>query len=104
MLSILNRCCAVFLCSGLLFSHSTLTLAASLSPSPDRTDQVLIDMSSAFSHNDRKKLSQLLPQAKGHILEPWAAYWELRVRLGDASDSEIKEFLNKYLPGRPDAL
>jgi len=96
MLSILNRCCAVFLCSGLLFSHSTLTLAASLSPSPDKTDQVLIDMSSAFTHNDRKKLSQLLPQAKGHILEPWAAYWELRVRLGDASDSEIKEFLNKY--------
>jgi len=96
MLSILNRCCAVFLCSGLLFSHSPLTFAASLSPSPDRTDQVLIDMASAFSHNDRKKLSQLLPQAKGHMLEPWAAYWELRVRLGDASDNEVKEFLSKY--------
>jgi soluble lytic murein transglycosylase len=96
MLSFLIRCFAVFLCSGLLLSYSPLSLAASLSPSPDKTDQVLIDMASAFSHNDRKKLSQLLPQAKGHMLEPWAAYWELRVRLGDASDNEVKEFLSKY--------
>ena len=96
MLSFLIRCFAVFLCSGLLFSYSSLSLAASLSPMPDKADQVLIEMASAFSQNDRKKLSQLLPQAKGHMLEPWAAYWELRVRLGDASDSEVKEFLSKY--------
>ena len=70
--------------------------AVSFSPSPDRNDQVLLDMSTAYSNNDRRKLTQLLPQAKGHILEPWAAYWELRVRLGDASDSEVKEFLTKY--------
>ena len=96
MLSFLIRCSAVFLCSGLLLSHSSQSIAASLNPMLDRTDQVLLDMASAFTHNDRKKLSQLLPQAKGHALEPWAAYWELRVRLGDASDGEIKEFLNKY--------
>jgi soluble lytic murein transglycosylase len=62
----------------------------------DKNDVVIVDMSNAFTHNDRKKLSHLLPQAKGHVLEPWAAYWELRVRLGDASDNEVKEFLNKY--------
>ena len=53
-------------------------------------------MSAAYAQNDRRKLTHLLPQAKGHPLEPWAAYWELRVRLGDASDRDIKEFLTKY--------
>jgi soluble lytic murein transglycosylase len=62
----------------------------------EKADAVLLDMANAFQKNDRKKLTQLLPQARGHVLEPWAAYWELRVRLGDASDTEIKEFLNRY--------
>jgi len=67
------------------------------SPSVDKADAVLLDMANAFQRNDRKKLTQLLPQARGHLLEPWAAYWELRVRLGDASDTEVKEFLNRYI-------
>lgn len=62
----------------------------------DAADAVFIDMSQAFQKGDRKRLSALLPQAKGHLLEPWAAFWELRVRLGDASDSEIKNFLQRY--------
>jgi len=62
----------------------------------EKADAVLLDMAHAFQKNDRKKLSQLLPQARGHVLEPWAAYWELRVRLGDASDAEVKEFLSRY--------
>ena len=59
-------------------------------------DAVIIDMSQAFQKADRKKLTALLPQAKGHLLEPWAAFWELRVRLGDASDTEVKNFLQRY--------
>jgi len=62
----------------------------------DKADAVLLEMANAFQKNDRKKLTQLLPQTRGHVLEPWAAYWELRVRLGDASDTEVKEFLNRY--------
>lgn len=67
-----------------------------LSLTPTKADAVLLDMAQAFQKNDRKKLSQLLPQARGHTLEAWAAFWELRVRLGDASDAEVKEFLNRY--------
>ena len=62
----------------------------------DAADAVFLDMSQAFQKGDRKKLASLLPQAKGHVLEPWAAFWELRVRLGDASDNEIKSFLQRY--------
>jgi len=62
----------------------------------DAGDAVILDMSQAFQKADRKKLAALLPQAKGHLLEPWAAFWELRVRLGDASDTEVKSFLQRY--------
>jgi len=62
----------------------------------DAADAVIIDMSQAFQKADRKKLTVLLPQAKGHLLEPWAAFWELRVRLGDATDTEVKNFLQRY--------
>ena len=80
----------------LTISLPLCAVAAPNAAAADKVDAVLLDMSNAFNHNDRKKLSHLLAQAKGHVLEPWAAYWELRVRLGDASDSEVKEFLNKY--------
>ena len=45
-------------------------------------DSVLLEMNQAFKRGDRKKLTQLLPQARGHALEPWAGYWELKARLG----------------------
>ena len=59
-------------------------------------DQVLLDMQQAFRKGDRKKLEQLLPQAKGHALEPWAAYWELKARLADASAQEVQAFLQRW--------
>ena len=59
-------------------------------------DSVLLDMSQAFKRSDRKKLTQLLPQAKGHPLEPWAAYWEIKSRLGEASAQEVQDFFVRY--------
>jgi soluble lytic murein transglycosylase-like protein len=59
-------------------------------------DDVLIDMSVAFNKNDVKKLAQLFPRAKGHPLESWAAYWTLKVRLEDASQSEVDAFFKRY--------
>ena len=59
-------------------------------------DSLLLEMSQAFKRGDRKKLAQLLPQAKGHPLEPWAAYWEIKSRLGDAAPQEVQDFLARY--------
>jgi len=92
---LINRLSTI-VCWGLLnVSAPAICLSAPLYMS-DRNDAVITEMSNAYTHNDRKKLTHLLPQAKGHLLEPWAAYWELRVRLGDVSDNEVKEFLSKY--------
>ncbi len=59
-------------------------------------DEVLIEMSQAFKRGDRKRLAALLPQARGHVLEPWAAYWELKVRLDEASALDVQDFLARY--------
>jgi soluble lytic murein transglycosylase len=62
----------------------------------NKADEVILEMNQAFKKNDKAQLSRLLPKAKGHALEPWAAYWEMRVRLDQASTTEIQDFLNTY--------
>ena len=80
--------------SVLIFSFMTPALGQT--NAPNKADEVILDMNQAFKKNDKAQLSRLLPKAKGHALEPWAAYWELRVRLDQASDSEIQQFLTQY--------
>ena len=75
---------------------SLMSPAVGQTNAPNKADEVILDMSQAFKKNDKGQLTRLLPRAKGHTLEPWAAYWELRVRLDQASDSEIQQFLSQY--------
>ena len=66
------------------------------SGSSNAGDSVILDMSQAFRARDKGRLAQLLPQARGNVLEPWAAYWELKARLGEASAQEVQDFLRRY--------
>ncbi|MEJ7928629.1 transglycosylase SLT domain-containing protein [Ramlibacter sp. AN1015] len=59
-------------------------------------DEVLVEMGQAYRQNKQVRLTQLLPQARGHLLEPWAAYWELRARLDTAQPQEVQDFLTRY--------
>jgi soluble lytic murein transglycosylase len=61
-------------------------------------DALLVEMNQAFRRGDKKKLTALLPQAKGHALEGYAAYWELKARLQEASPQEVQAFYAAY-PG-----
>ncbi|MBX9817941.1 MAG: lytic transglycosylase domain-containing protein, partial [Burkholderiaceae bacterium] len=61
-----------------------------------RADDTILDMAQAYKQRDRKRLAALLPQARNHPLEPWAAYWDMSARLDDASNAEIQDFLNRY--------
>ncbi|MFY8055100.1 MAG: transglycosylase SLT domain-containing protein, partial [Limnohabitans sp.] len=86
-----------------LFASVLTTLVLSLTPAvaapsnaDSKQDDVISDMAQAFKRGDRKRLSALLPQAKGHLLEPWAAYWEMKARLDEASHSEVRSFLSRY--------
>ena len=80
--------------SVLIFS--LMNSAVGQTNAPNKADEVILDMNQAFKKNDKGQLTRLLPRAKGHTLEPWAAYWELRVRLDQASDSDIQQFLSQY--------
>lgn len=61
-----------------------------------RGDEVLLEMQKAFRQKDKQKLTALLPAARGHMLEPWAAYWELKARLEEATQDEVDAFLQRY--------
>jgi soluble lytic murein transglycosylase len=59
-------------------------------------DDLILEMNQAFRQGNRVKLAQLLPQVRGHALEPWAAYWELKSRLETALPQEIQDFFTRY--------
>ena len=63
---------------------------------PTAPDGVLLEMSAAFKKNDARTLAKLLPKAKGHPLEPWAAYWTLKARLEDATQSELDAYYKRF--------
>jgi soluble lytic murein transglycosylase len=62
----------------------------------NKGDEVVLEMNQAFKKGDKNRLSALLPQTRGHVLEPLAAYWDMRARLDSAPESEIRSFLSNY--------
>ncbi|MFM1924228.1 MAG: Soluble lytic murein transglycosylase precursor [Pseudomonadota bacterium] len=71
-------------------------LCSTATHAQNKADDALLEMQQAFKRGDKNRLSALLPQTRGHVLEPLAAYWEMRARLDTAPESEIRGFLNAY--------
>ncbi|HMN20900.1 MAG TPA: transglycosylase SLT domain-containing protein [Ottowia sp.] len=67
---------------------------AAAATAPD--DGVILELRDAFRRGDKARLQALLPAARGHALEPWAAYWTLKARLEDASEAEVQGFLARW--------
>ncbi|HYF17940.1 MAG TPA: transglycosylase SLT domain-containing protein [Ramlibacter sp.] len=61
-----------------------------------RGDDAILEMASAFRQGNKARLAQLLPQVRGHALEPWGAYWELRSRLDTATAQEVQDFMARH--------
>lgn len=76
--------------------HSPGSVAWAQDAATRAGDDVILQMKDAFRKSDRQQLATLAPQARGHAMEAWAAYWELKARLVDASNDEIRAFLRKY--------
>jgi soluble lytic murein transglycosylase len=77
---------------------ATLVLWSFLTPVVAQTsaDNVIIDMAQAYRKADRRSLEALLPRAKGHLLEPWAAYWNYSTQLNELSTPELQNFFTTY--------
>ena len=85
---------------------ATLVLWSFLTPAVAQTsaDNVIIDMAQAYRKADRRSLEALLPRAKGHLLEPWAAYWTYSAQLNELSTPELQGFFNQYAGPNNQAL
>ena len=59
-------------------------------------DGLVMEMNQAFRQGNQARLAQLLPQVRGHVLEPWAAYWELKSRLETALPQDVQDFFTRY--------
>ena len=49
----------------------------------------------AFRAGDRARLARIAAPLQGHVLQPYLDYWQLRQRLEEASEDEIRAFLAK---------
>jgi soluble lytic murein transglycosylase len=82
---------------ALLAPAAAQNTAAPLAQSSNAAgDTLIVEMNKAFKRGDKARLAQLLPQARGHTLEAWAAYWELKARLDEASPQEVQGFFTRY--------
>ena len=90
----LSKFFATALISGL--SCALLPAIGFTQTAGSRGDDVLLEMNQASKRGDKNRLTQLLPHARGHALEPWAAYGELKARLGEASAAEVQDFMVRY--------
>jgi soluble lytic murein transglycosylase len=50
----------------------------------------------AFERGDRPRLEALAPKLAGHVLEPYAAYWRISLKLDAATGDEVSAFLTRW--------
>jgi soluble lytic murein transglycosylase len=81
--------------SLILACFSVFALSASVCAQNQRGDDAILDMAQAFKRGDKAKLAQLLPQARGHVLEAQAIYWDIKSRLQQASATEVQDALQR---------
>jgi len=88
---------SIALAAGLMLPHAGFAVPVKSKPRPQAaSDAPILDMQQAYKKGDRKRLTALLPQVQGHLLEPWGAYWELAARLDEAGPTEVRAFLDRY--------
>lgn len=72
----------------------SLLLAASALAAPGDDD--FLAMREAFRAKDVRKLELYAQRLKGHVLEPYASYWQLRAQLENAMPETVRGFLVDY--------
>ena len=56
-------------------------------------DEDFLAARDAFFAGDAQRLENSARQLSGHLLEPYATYWQLSLRLEEASPEEVRAFL-----------
>ena len=79
---------------GLLAGQAAI--AQNAAPALSAADQAVLDARQAFDRSDKARLQALLPQVRGHLLEPWVGYWDMRLRLAESSPEQVRAFLARW--------
>ncbi len=69
-----------------------ITVAAYAQP----TDADFAAARDAYRAGDAARLERLAPRLAGYLLEPYVAYWRLRLKLDDADPAAVRGFLDRY--------
>src|SRR4051812_10588810 len=77
------------------FAILAATLLISAAPAAVPGDDFLAARD-AFRVGDARKLDFFASRLRGYVLEPYIAYWQLRLRLDEANPAEIRSFLATY--------
>ena len=65
------------------------------------TDADFLAAREAFLASDAAVLDRIAPRAKGHLLEPYITYWQLRLKLDEATPRPVAaEFNGERIVGR----
>jgi soluble lytic murein transglycosylase len=95
LMGMLGHACVLLSLVSLAQAQTTLW-GGSWVTSNKGDDNAIVEMQKAFKRGDKARLAQLWPQAQGHVLEPWAAYWLLKANLAEASEAQIQDFFRRY--------
>jgi soluble lytic murein transglycosylase len=76
-------------------------LAAPSATSVERGDAAFLLARDAFRNGERVRLGRQLGLLQGHVLQPWAEYWSLRLRLDDGNAEGIPDYLNRHAASLP---
>jgi peptidoglycan lytic transglycosylase len=79
-----------------IFVGAALGLAAALAFAGQDDD--FLAARDAFRAGDTVRLNKYAARLKGYVLEPYVAYYQLRLRLDDADPKTVRAFLDRY-PG-----
>jgi soluble lytic murein transglycosylase len=69
---------------------------AALSAHGQPTDADFIAARDAYRAGDAVRFERIAPRLKGHLLEPYVAYWGLKLKLDDADPTAVRAFLERY--------
>ncbi len=71
-------------------------LCSVAAPVSAQSDADFLAARASFDRGDRQRLDALAPKLSGHVLLPYVAYWQLKLRLDTATDDEVRAYLARW--------
>lgn len=79
-------------------AHNAVATTANTATTAPGAGDLILQARDAVRNGDRNKLDRLLPQTREHVLAGYPEYWQLRLRLDQATPDEVEAFFIRH-PG-----